>query len=121
MTNVECRMTKEIRRPKVRKRTHAVWHFDFRHLVFLRHSTFVIRIFVHVVVPLFCVAILVGCSTETKHKWLTFFFDGVPSPGASTNASGVVYDENGRPLDRTVVVHTNAPAPKPFFDAHPPY
>ena len=23
---------------------------------------------------------LVGCSTQRRHQWLTFFFDGVPAP-----------------------------------------
>ena len=38
------------------------------------------------VVTLICVLVLLaGCHTETKQKWLNFFFDGVPQPGA-TNA-----------------------------------
>src|SRR5690242_17533979 len=53
--------------------------------------------------------ILLGCTTEKKQKWLNFFFDGVPAPGQRTNGPAVVYDENGQPLDKTVVVHTNAP------------
>src|SRR5215831_19295373 len=74
-----------------------------------------------VVFIIFGVVILLGCSTDKKRKWLTFFFDGVPTAGQGTNAPTVVYDENGKPLDRTVVVHTNAPAPKIKFIAHPPY
>jgi predicted CXXCH cytochrome family protein len=31
-------------------------------------------------------ALLSGCSTENKHKWLTRFFDGVPPLGGATNA-----------------------------------
>jgi predicted CXXCH cytochrome family protein len=66
--------------------------------------------------------ILLGCTTEKKQKWLNFFFDGVPAPGQGTNAPAVVYDENGQPLDKTAVVHTNAPAiTKIKFVAHPPY
>src|SRR6266436_8347333 len=66
--------------------------------------------------------ILLGCTTEKKQKWLNFFFDGVPAQGQNTNATTVVYDENGQPLDKTVVVHTNAPAvTKVKFVAHPPY
>src|SRR5215510_8881033 len=66
--------------------------------------------------------ILLGCATEKKQKWLTFFFDGVPAPGHGTNATTVVYDENGQPLDKTIVVHTNAPiVSKVKFVAHPPY
>ena len=43
-----------------------------------------------------------GCSTQTKQKWLTFFFDGVPVPGAGTNAvPKVAYDEDGRPIAPT--------------------
>jgi len=66
-------------------------------------------------------AAVIGCSTEKKQKWLTFFFDGVPT-GTATYAPRVDYDENGKPLDKVVVVQTNqAAAPKPRFVAHPPY
>src|SRR5690242_6584346 len=66
--------------------------------------------------------ILLGCTTEKKQKWLNFFLDGVPAPGQGTNGPTVVYDENGQPLDKTGVVHTNAPVvAKIKFVAHPPY
>ena len=67
-------------------------------------------------------ALLVGCKTENKQKWLTFFFDGVPNPNA-TNASVVIYDENGQPLDRApAIIPTNAaPVVKIQFHPHPPY
>jgi predicted CXXCH cytochrome family protein len=75
---------------------------------------------------LFCLlcalAVFVGCTTEKKQRWLTFFFDGVPGPGDATNRTAVVYDENGRPLDRTPAAPTStAAAAKPKFVAHPPY
>jgi predicted CXXCH cytochrome family protein len=67
-------------------------------------------------------ALLAGCATEKKQKWLSFFFDGVPAPGATTNAPAIVYDENGKPLDRAVAAQVaSGPAPKPKFVAHPPY
>ena len=64
----------------------------------------------------------IGCTTDKKRKWLTLFFDGVPPEGAVTNAPAVEYDENGKPLDKKVVVSAAQPAaPKPKFVAHPPY
>jgi hypothetical protein len=60
------------------------------------------------IVMLFGLAILVGCTTEKKQKWLTFFFDGVPLPGGGTNAPVVVYDENGAPLDKVIIPHQRA-------------
>jgi predicted CXXCH cytochrome family protein len=65
-------------------------------------------------------AVLAGCSTQKKEKWLTFFFDGVHS-SRGTNSPAIVYDEDGRPLDQTpAVVRTNAVV-KILFTAHPPY
>src|SRR5262252_7578229 len=73
------------------------------------------------VVGLCLIGALAGCSTEGKYKWLSFFFDGVPVPGA-TNAPTIVYDENGRPLDTSKFVPTNVAAPiKAVFTPHPPY
>src|SRR5689334_22217565 len=63
-----------------------------------------------------------GCAADKKQRLLAFFFDGVPSPGSVTNAPRVEYDENGKPLDRVVLVQANlTPAPRPKFVAHPPY
>src|SRR6516162_9287683 len=85
--------------------------FGFR-VSLIRHLLFrgrrVIRILPSLVF-LLCGLGIVGCTTEKKQKWLNFFFDGVPKPGAETNAPAIVYDENGRPLDKVVVVQTNAP------------
>src|SRR5262245_34735761 len=73
------------------------------------------------VIGLCVLAVLVGCTTENKHKWLSFFFDGVPAPGA-TNVTAVVYDENGRPLEKGSFASTNIAAPiKAVFTPHPPY
>jgi predicted CXXCH cytochrome family protein len=68
------------------------------------------------------VGLLVGCSTHTQHRWLTFFFDGVPAPGATNAVARLQYDEDGRPL--AVPQAAPAPAPTPVlhaFTAHPPY
>ncbi|HYG34007.1 MAG TPA: cytochrome c3 family protein, partial [Clostridia bacterium] len=67
--------------------------------------------------------VLVGCSTQSKQKWLTFFFDGVPVPGsAATNGPPVQYDENGQPLLKTEHQQPSLPAAvKVQFTAHPPY
>src|SRR5947209_4789829 len=74
-------------------------------------------------VILCAVAILVGCSTQSKHKWMTRFFDGVPVPGASTNRGPVVrYDEDGHPMGILTPLPTNvAAAVAPPFTRHPPY
>src|SRR5262245_42013763 len=67
-------------------------------------------------------AVLVGCTTEKKKKWLSFFFDGVPQPRAGTNRPAIIYDEDGRPLDRRAVIQTDVAAfPRARFSAHPPY
>ena len=66
--------------------------------------------------------ILAGCATETKQKWLTFFFDGVPQPGA-TNA---VAKTAVAPVSTTnatgqVTVTTPAAPARPPLIVHPPY
>ncbi len=59
-----------------------------------------------------------GCSSATKHRWLTVFFDGVPGPEQAANS---------RPLVRPQVQSTN-PAPvrvaapaEPSLVVHAPY
>jgi predicted CXXCH cytochrome family protein len=89
---------------------------------FLRHAAFIGRMAIPILVLLCAGLVLVGCATEKNRKWLTFFFDGVPGANANTNAPSVEYDENGKPLDKVVVAQTNQKAaPRPKFDAHPPY
>ncbi len=67
-------------------------------------------------------AALAGCSTQTKHRWLTFFFDGVPPIGAETNPPpAIAYDEEGRPVGVFAPSTNAAPAPAPPFTRHPPY
>jgi predicted CXXCH cytochrome family protein len=68
-------------------------------------------------------AALAGCSTQTKHRWLTFFFDGVPPIGAETNPppAAIAYDEEGRPVGVFLPSTNAAPAPAPPFTRHPPY
>jgi predicted CXXCH cytochrome family protein len=81
---------------------------------------FVFRISAFFLLLALC-AVFIGCATDKKQKWLTFFFDGVPTTGG-TNAPPVEYDENGKPLDKLVVAQPNQPAaPKQKFVAHPPY
>ena len=61
--------------------------------------------------------VLAGCSGPTKQKWLTFFFDGVPVPGAATNAlqaQAAPQPTNAVPQPVALVE-----APKPYI--HPPY
>jgi predicted CXXCH cytochrome family protein len=67
-------------------------------------------------------AALAGCTTETKHRWLTFFFDGVPPVGAETNPPpAIAYDEEGRAVGVFMPSTNAAPAPAPPFTRHPPY
>jgi predicted CXXCH cytochrome family protein len=61
---------------------------------------------------LITVAILVGCSTQTSYKTLSFFFDGVPDPNAPVAAPQMLSSE-GEGIEREVrlkVLH------KPFAD-----
>lgn len=67
----------------------------------------------------FGLVLLVGCATETKNKWLSRFFDGVPAAGA-TNAPAA------NPEDQVAVATTNgvvAVVAKPVIapTLHPPF
>jgi predicted CXXCH cytochrome family protein len=60
-----------------------------------------------------------GCATETKHRWLTFFFDGVPDPNQTTAAApgrirGPAQSTNPSPIRVT------APAEPPLV-VHAPF
>ena len=67
-----------------------------------------------------CLALLAGCATETKQKWLTLFFDGVPKPGAATNAP--VQTVGVQPAPATnAPAKAPAPPPPPQLVIHPPY
>src|SRR5690349_1908966 len=116
-------MTKENRNPNDGEASNRSG-FGLRVSLLIRH-TFPLSGIIRVCPSFFCLAcglVIVGCTTEKKQKWLNFFFDGVPQRGGGTNAPAIVYDENGRPLDRTVAPQTNTNAPiKVKFTAHPPY
>jgi predicted CXXCH cytochrome family protein len=68
---------------------------------------------------LFSWLLLSGCATETKHRWLTFFFDGVPTPGA-TNSLPARLEEEVIATNTATVVAAAAPA-RPTATLHPPY
>jgi predicted CXXCH cytochrome family protein len=74
-------------------------------------------------VALAAALVVVGCSSpQQKQKWLTFFFDGVPTAGATTNQPVVQLDEDGRPLVFVQAPQTNLAAfAAPAFTKHPPY
>lgn len=67
----------------------------------------------------FGLAFLVGCSTQTKQKWLTFFFDGVPQPGAHTNAPAQPLGAQSVPTN--AVAEAAAQPVKAKLFIHPPY
>src|SRR5689334_1611670 len=98
-------MTKENRNRNDRKLSNRIG-FGFRMASLVRDSSSVLRIFPSLFC-LLCGLVIVGCSTEKKQKWLNFFFDGVPQAGAATNGPAIVYDENGRPLDRVLAPQTH--------------
>src|SRR4051812_12984849 len=102
-------MTKEVRNPNDRNGPNRSG-FGPLASALLRNSSFGVRLLPSLF-SLVCGLAIVGCSTEKKQKWLNFFFDGVPRPGAGTNAPAIVYDENGRPLDKAATPQTNTNAP----------
>ena len=61
---------------------------------------------------------LAGCRTETKQKWLIFFFDGVPQPGA-TNV--VAHPSATMTNNAASFPATRAPAKPIVLVVHPPY
>src|SRR5437762_519477 len=65
----------------------------FRISFIIRHLKFVIRTCLFLSALCLAVAVI-GCASEKKHKWMTFFFDGVPQTGSVTNGPVVEYDEN---------------------------
>ena len=71
---------------------------------------------------LISLGLLVGCSTQTRHTWLTVFFDGVPVAGA-TNPPPMSLDDEGRPWTPpvTVAAANLVGAPVPQFNSHAPY
>ena len=71
----------------------------------------------------FCgLALLAGCSTQTRHKWLTVFFDGVPPLGGVTNAPAA-----SAHINNVSAANQNAQAARPTAPAtipgssHPPF
>jgi predicted CXXCH cytochrome family protein len=67
-----------------------------------------------------CALLAAGCATETRYKWLSRFFDGVPAPGAAP-AQATNPDEQIVPADSNVVlVASTAPVAIPHT-FHPPF
>src|SRR5437867_3643000 len=66
-------------------------------------------------------ALLLGCATETKHKLLTFFFDGIPQPGASTNAAPAPTNNASAISNALAQAQVAALASRPPMITHPPY
>ena len=58
-----------------------------------------------------------GCASDTRHQWLTFFFDGVPAPGSQTNAVAAA-----AAAETTPAVEAKPVAPPPDTSStHPPF
>jgi predicted CXXCH cytochrome family protein len=67
-----------------------------------------------------CCALLLaaGCASDTRYKWLSRFFDGVPRPG-TTNAPPADPEYQPLPDQTNVVVAAARPLVTPTL--HPPY
>jgi predicted CXXCH cytochrome family protein len=67
------------------------------------------------------VLIFVGCSSATKHQWMSRFFDGVPPPGGATNTVAVATED--APGTDTVSLVLPDPAEPVHVAAsvHPPF
>jgi predicted CXXCH cytochrome family protein len=65
--------------------------------------------------------LVAGCSGPTQQRWLTFFFDGVPTNKTPAQATALITPATTNALTNAVgqVTQTNAPPPKPYI--HPPY
>ena len=70
---------------------------------------------------LLAVLVLAGCTTQTKHQWLTFFFDGVPPIGATNRVAVVASGLTGTNGMAESAVPASAPARVIKLDVHPPY
>ncbi len=60
---------------------------------------------------------VVACSPGTKHRLLTFFFDGVPPPASAVPQAQSVQDGD-EPIDQAVI---SPPPPPTRLFAHTPY
>ena len=65
--------------------------------------------------------LLAGCSGPSKQKWLSTFFDGVPVPGARTNAPAAQAAAAPQPGTTNVVAQQAPASAAPKFFMHPPY
>jgi predicted CXXCH cytochrome family protein len=66
-----------------------------------------------------CALLVAGCATETKYKWLSRFFDGVPTPGAAPAPIANPDDEPLVPTTNGVVLVSAQPLVP--HTLHPPY
>jgi len=65
--------------------------------------------------------VLAGCHSDTKQKWLSVFFDGVPQPGATNKVSFAGARISTTNAVGQVTTTTNALPPRPKLNVHPPY
>mgnify|MGYP001560738352 FL=1 len=61
-------------------------------------------------------ALCAACSPTTRHRVLSFFFDGVPQPASAPATSGAVTPESA-----AAVEPASGPTPVQRFFAHTPY
>lgn len=67
------------------------------------------------------VFIFVGCSSETKHKWMSRFFDGVPPLGGATNVVTVAAEEVAPTNVTHVVIPEAGQTAQLTGSVHPPF
>lgn len=79
-----------------------------------------IKIAASVAIILGAILLTAGCASDTRHKWLTVFFDGVPPAGGKTNVPANV----SAPAEAAPTNNVPTPAPLPPADlssVHPAF
>lgn len=66
------------------------------------------------------VALTVGCTSATRHRWLTTFFDGVPPEHPATNIFAVAHSTNAEEVVQVQQAIPPKPA-EPVYFGHKPF
>jgi len=62
-----------------------------------------------------------GCKSETKRKWLSVFFDGVPPAGATNQTASTPAPGSNEAAQPVVAPTAPTPPPEPSIFYHPPF